>query len=122
MLTLTRSITYICLSPLTFQTPSHSSNPKQTKMPEAMATATPVNETKGAESIEIVLNLLRHLNPSETEKNLNLIVEALPELKDPLREVVDVPSRVIVACEASNREYLSFPMAKNNESCGSCYR
>ena len=74
------------------------------------------------DNISLDLYLLVLLYNKVPEKNLNLIVEALPELKDPLREVVDVPSRVIVACEASNREYLSFTMAKNNESCGSCYR
>ena len=94
----------------------HPSDPKQTKMPEATAIAI------STAPIETILNLFRHLNPSETEANLNLISEALPELKESLREVVDVPSRVIVACEANNREFLSFDMTKSGSSCGNCYR
>lgn len=82
-------------------------------MPEAIAANT-------TDKIETILNLFRHLNPCETETNLNLISEALPELKESLREVVDVPSKVIVAGEANNREFLSFGMSKG--ACGSCYR
>lgn len=70
-------------------------------------------------ALETCLNLLRHLNPSQTEKNLNLLGEALPELKDTLKEIVDVPSRIVVASEANNREFLTFELAK---FCDNCYR
>lgn len=86
-------------------------------MPEAIETT-----SSTAESVETVLNLLRHLNPSENEKNLNLISEAFPELRETLREVVDVPSRVVVAGEANNREFLSFTMAKSELNCNNCFR
>ncbi len=46
--------------------------------------------------MENSLNLLRHLNPNETEKNLKLLGEALPEIKDSLKEIVDVPSKFLI--------------------------
>lgn len=90
---------------------------KQTKMPEAIETTSSTTE-----SVDTVLNLLRHLNPNESEANLNFLSEALPELRETLREVVDVPSRVIVAGEANNREFLSFAMVKSVGNCNNCYR
>lgn len=87
-----------------------------------MPIATPTNETFSNESIETILNIFRHLNPSETEKNLKLLSEALPtEITESLKEIIDVPSTVIVASEANNREFLSYPMARENK-CGKCYR
>ena len=54
------------------------------------------------------LKLLRHLNPAETENNINLIGEALPTIKGALKNFVDVPSKIIVASESNNREFLTY--------------
>ena len=87
-------------------------------MPEA-APMNIVSAKPAQPQLETCLNLLRHLNPSKTEINLKLLGEALPELKDSLMEVVDVPSKVIIASEANNREFLEF---KLNKSSPECYR
>lgn len=65
--------------------------------------------------IENSLKLLRHLNPNETENNLKLLVEALPEIKFTLNEVVDVPSKILVATEANNREFLTSELSKTTD-------
>lgn len=83
-------------------------------MPEAI----PINPAPKA--LETFLNLLRHLNPSENERNLELLGEALPELKESLRALVDIPAKIIVATEANNREFLTCELTKN--SCADCYR
>lgn len=85
-------------------------------MPEAI-------EISSSDLLETSVQLLRHLNPSDTEKNLNLLSKALPELKEALRGIVDIPSKVIVASEANNREFLSFELAKcTDDDCKNCYR
>lgn len=65
--------------------------------------------------MENSLKLLRHLNPSETEKNLNLLGEVLPQLKDSLKEIVDVPSKILIVTEANNREFLTCELSKSSE-------
>lgn len=67
------------------------------------------------ESLQASLKLLRHSNPSEIEKNLELIGEARPELKDILKGFVDVPSKVIVASGANNREFLACELSKKQK-------
>lgn len=65
--------------------------------------------------MENSLKLLRHLNPNETENNLKLLGEALPEIKFTLKEVVDVPSKILVATEANNREFLTSELSKTTD-------
>lgn len=65
--------------------------------------------------MENSLKLLRHLNPSETENNLKLLGEALPEIETSLKEVVDVPSKILIASEANNREFLTCELSKSSE-------
>lgn len=83
--------------------------PFKTNMPEAVPLET------SSSLIENSLNLLRHLNPSETGKNLKLLGEALPQIKDSLKEIVDVPSKVLIATEANNREFLKCELSKSSE-------
>jgi hypothetical protein len=65
--------------------------------------------------MENSLKLLRHMNPIETENNLKLLGEALPQIKYSLKEVVDVPSKILVATEANNREFLTSELSKSIE-------
>ena len=65
--------------------------------------------------MENSLKLLRHLNPSETENILKLLGEALPEIETSLKEVVDVPSKILIASEANNREFLTCELSKSSE-------
>ena len=93
-------------------TPSPSSphKPLSKQMPEAVLFETPI-----VSLMENSLKLLRHLNPSETENNLKLLGEALPQIKDYLKEIVDVPSKILVATEANNREFLTCELSKSSE-------
>lgn len=65
--------------------------------------------------MENSLKLLRHLDPSKIEDNLLSLGKALPQIKDSLREVVDVPSKILIATEANNREFLTCELTKTSE-------
>lgn len=89
---------------------SKAYKPLSKQMPEAVPLETPF-----ASLMENSLKLLIHLNPNETENNLKLLGEALPQIKDSLKEIVDVPSKILVATEANNREFLTCELSKSSE-------
>jgi hypothetical protein len=96
----------------------NSTSATETKqMPEATTTI----ENSPVAAKEVAIKLLRHLNPADMEKNLNLLVEVLSDFveADILRKSIDVPSRVIVAESCNNREFLASVRTQSSVEPGS---
>lgn len=68
--------------------------------------------------IEASIELFRYLSPTKTEENLKRLAQACPELESSLKEIIDVPSRVLIASQSNNREFLTIEMFSRN----GCYR